>query len=331
MRAAWFERTGPAAEVLVVGTLPDPAPQAGEVLVRVHTSGVNPSDVKHRGGWPARALHVPRMVPHSDGAGEVVAVGHGVKPSRLGERVWLFGTAPPFKTTRAGTAAELVALPASQAIRLPGCVSFAEAAAFGIPASTAHFAVHADGPVAGQTILVQGGAGAVGFYAVQFAVHAGARVIATVDNAARAAHAARTGAHAVIDRTAGDVAARIRAANDGAGVDRIVEVDFGANLPVTAAVLKPHGIVATYSSPSTPHPVIDYYSFQFRAATIRLIQVYILPPPAREAAAAEIARLAEAGLLAHAVDSTYPLAEIARAHARVESGQAIGKVVVEIS
>lgn len=331
MRAAWFERTGPAADVLVVGELPDPQPGPGEVLVRVRASGVNPSDVKHRGGWRQPVLRFPRVVPHSDGAGEIVAVGAGVPAARVGERVWLWGSASPYETTRPfGTAAQFVALPTAQAVRLSDAMSFVEGACLGIPACTAHRAVFAGDSVAGQTVLVQGGAGAVGFYAVQFAAHAGARVIATVSGAAKAAHARHAGAHAIIDRASEDVAARVLALTGGKGVDRIVEVDFGANMAISPAVLKQNGTIAAYSSPSVPHPTVDYYAFQFRAANLHLIQVYILPPEARAAAEAEIARLAAAGQLAHAIDSTYKLAEIARAHARVESGDAIGKVVVEV-
>ncbi|RMH49245.1 MAG: NADPH:quinone reductase, partial [Alphaproteobacteria bacterium] len=181
MRAAVYRRTGPAEEVLTVEDLPDPVPGPGEVLVRVHASGVNPADVKRRGGWLGQRMDHPLVIPHADGAGEIIATGPGVDPARRGQRVWLWnaqgGYGGPGRAF--GTAAELCALPQSQAVPLPAALSFAQGACLGIPAMTAHRAVFADGPVAGRTILVAGAGGAVGHFAVQFAAAAGARVIGT--------------------------------------------------------------------------------------------------------------------------------------------------------
>ncbi len=333
MRAACYRRTGPSAEVLALELLPDPEPGPGDVLVRVRASGINPADVKRRAGWRGLEIEHPLVVPHCDGAGEIVAVGAGVDASRVGERVWLWnaqgGYGGPGRAF--GTAAELIALPADQAVPLPSALSFAEGACLGVPAMTAHRAVFADGSVDGQTILIQGAGGAVGHFAVQFAARGGARVLGVVSNADRAAHARAGGADEIIDRAREDVSARVRDLTDGAGVDRIVEVEFGGNLAADIAVLKPNGTIAAYSSTAVPEPVFPYYALAFKGANIRLVQGFNLPADARAAGQAEIARLAEAGDLSVAVGARFPLDRIAEAHSAVEAGSVVGNVVVEIA
>ena len=182
MRAAWYEKNGGAAEVLRLGEMPDPEPGPGEVRVRVAASGLNPTDVKARAG--SRPMGFPRIIPHQDGAGVIDRVGPGVPASRLGERVWVYIVQwqRPF-----GTAAEYVCVPAPRAITLPANLTFAEGACLGIPGVTAHRCLFADGPIEGQTVLVTGGAGAVGHYAVQLAKWSGARVITTVSSGEKAA------------------------------------------------------------------------------------------------------------------------------------------------
>jgi NADPH2:quinone reductase len=330
MRAAWYERTGSAREVLLVGELPDPAPGPGEVLVRIRASGVNPSDTKQRGGWRGFGMSFPRVVPHGDGAGTIVAAGAGVPASRVGERVWLWNAVALYDASRAfGTAAELCALPAAQAVKLPDGLEFDAGACLGVPACTAHRAIFADGPVAGMTLLIQGGAGAVGHYAVQMAKRGGARVIATVGSSEKAAHARAAGADATIDRKREDVVARVRELAGAAGVDRIVEVDLGANLEQDAALIRGNGIIASYSSTSVPEPVFPYYKLAFKGVTVRLVQGFNLPAAARAAAIADIARWSQDGLI-HAIGARLPLAEIAAAHERVERGASLGNVVVTI-
>ncbi len=326
MRAAWYERNGAAREVLTVGEMPDPLPEPGEVLVQVHASGVNPSDVKSRQG--ARTpIAFPRVIPHSDGAGVIAAVGEGVTPSRIGQRVWLYNAQwqRPF-----GTAASLVALPAAMAVPLPDGVSFTAGACLGIPASTAHNAVFADGPVARQTVLVTGGAGAVGHYAIQLARWGGARVLATVSSPAKAAHALAAGAEIAINYRKQDVAQTVLAATGGAGVDRIVEVEFGGNLATTEKILKTHGVIAAYASMAAPTPALPFYPLMFKAATIRVVLVYLLTVEERKQTIADLTRALEQEALRHAVAATYPLTEIAQAHAAVESGKVMGNVVIEI-
>ncbi len=331
MLAAWYERTGPARDVLKLGELPDPVAAPGDVVVRMQASGVNPSDTKHRGGWRGWTMPFARIVPHSDGAGIIAAVGAGVPSWRQGERVWVYNATALYDASRGlGTAAQLCAVPAAQAITLPDAVSFDVGACFGIPACTAHRAVFAEGPVSGQTILVQGAAGAVGQYCVQMAKLGGADVIGTVSSPEKAAVAARAGADIVIDRKREDVVARVMALTAGRGVDRIIEVDLGANLAIDVPLIKPNGTIASYSSTAVPEPVFPYYPLAFKGVTLRLVQGFNLPPTARAAAIADITAWSSTGQLRHAIAARFPLAEIAAAHELLESGRAIGNIVVEI-
>jgi len=325
VKAAWFERKGPAREVLVVGDADRPSPAPGEVLVRVHASGVNPSDTKGRGGARGNnAMPWPRIVPHQDGAGVIEAVGDGVDAARIGERVWLYEAQwqRPF-----GTAAEYVAVPAHQAVRLPDAIDFAAGAALGVPAMTAHRCVFADGPVDGKTVLVTGAAGAVGFYALQFAAHGGARVVATVSSEAQARIARDARAELVINRHETDVAEAILAA--GLRIDRIVEVAFGANLATSLKVLAPHGVIATYSSDAEPEPKLPYWPLVLLDAAVRFVLVYAMTREAHDAAATAITAGLEQGWLKHNIGVRLPLERIAEAHERVEAGAA-GKTIVEI-
>src|SRR5262245_31856337 len=222
MRAAWYERQGPASEVIQIGRMPRPAPGPGEVRVRVHASGLNPTDVKRRTGFGGMTMEYPRIVPHQDGAGVIEAVGVGVAPARVGERVWLYET----QHGRAiGTAAEFAVVPQHQAQPLPASASFAAGAALGVPYMTAHRCLFADGPITGATVFVPGGAGAVGNAAIQLAKWGGAAmVIATVSRAEQETVARAAGADHVIDRKREDVAARVMALTANRGVDRIVEI-----------------------------------------------------------------------------------------------------------
>jgi len=326
MKAAWYDRVGPAAEVLQVGDLPAPECGPGEVLVRVATSGVNPSDVKSRAGL-RRGMPFPRVIPHSDGGGVIEAVGEGVPASRVGERVWLWNSAwqRPF-----GTCAQYVALPAAQAVPLPAGTDFLAAACLGIPAMTAHRCLFADGPLTGRTVLVMGGAGAVGHYAVQLARWGGARVIATVSGPDKAAHAAAGGAEVVINYRTEDVAAAVLDATGGAGVDHVVDVEFGGNLPVTSKVIKASGVIAAYGSFAVPEPVVPAAALLLNDVTIRLVLVYRLTPAARAQAIADLTAALEQGALDHAIAAVRPLAEVAGAHQDVESGRLIGNVVVTL-
>jgi NADPH:quinone reductase-like Zn-dependent oxidoreductase len=278
------------------------------------------------------AMEHPLVIPHTDGAGEIVDVGPGVDRARIGERVWLWNAQGGYGTAgRAfGTAAELIAIEAEQTARLPEEWDFAAGACLGVPAMTAFRAIHADGPVDGQTILVNGAAGAVGHCAVQIAAAGGARVIGTVGRDAASGHVLSGGAFAAIDRKREDVAARVMELTGGRGVDRVVEVDFASNMTLDATVLKPNGTVASYSSSSDPKPVLPYYAFQSKGANLRFIQGFAIPAAARREGEALLSRLAAEGRLAIAIARTYPLPEIAQAHADVERGGNLGNIVVTI-
>lgn len=327
MRAVWYEETGPAAEVLQLGEIGAPRPGPGEVRVRLCTSGVNPSDVKSRAGVRG-PIAFPLVIPHSDGAGEIDAVGEGVAPARIGTSVWVWNAAyrRPF-----GTCAQYVCLPDAQAVPLPAGTSFEAGACLGIPASTACHAVFADGDVTGQTVLVTGGAGAVGHYAIQLARWGGARVIATVSGPEKASAAQASGAHAVVNYHEGDVAAAILAANHGKPVDRVVEVEFGGNLAVTSAVIGEGGIIAAYGSMADAEPKLPFYPLMFRNVTLRMLVVYLLSQAQRAETITRLTAALEAGALTHVIAATFDLAETARAHEAVESGRLIGNAVITIT
>ncbi|PON19062.1 alcohol dehydrogenase [Candidatus Entotheonella serta] len=325
MRAAWYERLGPAAEVIQVGELDTPQLQSGDVLVRLHASGVNPADVKRRSGWTNPDERFDRIIPHGDGAGIIEAVGIGVPPSRVGERVWVH----QMKDNRHGTAAEYTTLPANQAHHLPDNMSFAEGACLGVPAITAYQAVMIDGPVTGQTLLVAGGAGAVAHYAIQFAKLSDATVITTVSSDEKAAHAQTAGADVIINYRTEDVVARVQEVTNGEGVDRIVEVDLGANLPIDVPLIKPTGVIASYSSTAVREPIFPYYPLAYKGVTLHLVQAYVMAAAKRESMLAHIMRRLESGALSHHVGPHFPLSNTADAHEALESGRVIGNVIVE--
>ena len=326
MRAAYYNRLGPASEVIEIGELAPPHPGPGEVLIEVRASGVNPHDVKKRSGWIAHEPKFP-VIPHFDGAGVIVEVGDGVPAARIGERVWM---SRADRLARAGTAAEQVAVPAEVARPLPETLDFAEGACIAVPAVTAHRALLRDGPVSGKTVLVAGGAGAVGHVAVQLARQEGARVLATVSSEEKAAHARAGGAHETIDYRREDVIERVLALTGGAGVDRIIEVDFGANIAIDQAVLKLAGVIASYSSTRVPEPVLPYYPLAFKGVTVHFVQAFIMEPEVLAATLDDIDRRLADRALALTVARRFPLAETARAHEALEAGGHIGGIVVEI-
>jgi NADPH2:quinone reductase len=323
MLAGWYEKHGPARAVLQVGEQPDPVPGRGEVRVRLRASAVNPSDVKARAG--SRPVIPPRVIPNSDGAGEIDRVGPGVPKSRLRQRVWVYNGqwARPF-----GTSAQYITLPAAQVIPLPRQTSFAQGACLGIPVMTAHRCLFADGPIKGMTVLVTGGAGVVGHYAVQLAKWAGARVIATVSSPEKAAHARKGGAHATINYRTESVAARLDELAPQ-GVDRVVDVELGVNLATYEKALRPFSMIATYAAAAAQDSVLPSRLRQ-RNINIRMVFVYTMPDAAKEQAIADIGRWIARGRPQYAIAARYPLSEIAAAHETVESGNKIGHVILDI-
>ncbi len=326
MKAAWYEQFGSAADVLTVGDLDDPQPGPGDVLVRMRTSAVNPSDVKKRAGSSPDLLDDGYVTPHSDGAGVIEAVGEGVSSDRMGDEVWIYQAQ---YGRRFGTAAELVAIGDERAPLLPDGVSHEEGACLGIPAMTAHRCVFADGPVEGQTLLITGGAGRVGHYAIQWAHQAGARVIATSCSEEDDQACVEAGADAIVCHREADWSAKVLDANDGQPIDRAIEVEFGANLPEVLNVLRTGATIATYSSTQDPSPKIPFYRMMFMDLRIRLVIVYAMPEEAKQQAIVDIAEASRAGWLQHRVAHVVDLDDIAKAHELIENGGFRGCVVVK--
>jgi NADPH2:quinone reductase len=326
MRAAFYTEQGPAREVLKVGEQPTPEPGAGEVRVRLRTSGVNPSDWKSRRGGPGRKIAAPLVIPHSDGAGDIDAVGVGVPATRIGERVWIWNG--QWKRP-SGTAAQYIALPSAQAVALPENTDYAAGACLGIPALTALQAVRLAQPQRGSVVLVSGGAGAVGHYAIQLAKTRGARVVATVSGDAKAAHARAAGADSVINYRTEDVGARVTAFSDGRGADAVIEVDLTANAKLLPAVLRPHGVAVVYGTGAAEASIPASWLMQ-NSATLRLFLVYDLAATDRAAVLDELSTSLSQGRLVHAVGQRFPLDAIAEAHEAVERGTVIGNVVLDI-
>ena len=326
MRAAYYEANGAARDALRVDEVPTPEPGPGEVRVRLIASGVNPSDVKSRAGV-TRKIAFPRVIPHSDGAGEIDRVGAEVSPSRLGERVWVWNGQwrRPF-----GTAAEWIVLPSEQAVPLPATTSVEAGACLGIPAYTGYQAVVLAGLKEGSSVLIAAGAGAVGHYAIQFAKQRKATVITTVSSPAKAEIARQAGADHVIDYRRENVGDQVTAITAKRGVDAVIEVDLAANARLLPSVLAPNGVVAIYGS-GAPDASIPFQFLLQNSITLKFFLVYLMPQELRERATADITRLLERGDLIHNVAQTFDLGDIVAAHEAVEAGKATGNVVVRIA
>ena len=297
------------------------------MLVRLSTSGINPSDVKKRAGSFPNLLDDGLVVPNSDGAGVIQAVGSGVDPERVGQRVWVYQAQ---FGRRFGTAAEYVAIASERAPVLPGNASFEVGACLGIPAMTAHRCVFADGAVARQVILVTGGAGRVGHYAIQWAKRADARVIATASNPDDAAACLEAGADHVVDHRSDTFADDVLAANGDMRVDRIIDVEFGANLPVSLQVLRTGGTIATYSSTQVAEPVLPFFQMLYQDITLRFVIVYAMPEAAKQAAIDDIATALSDDELQHRIAKVLPLEEIATGNELIEQGTIRGAVLLSM-
>lgn len=324
MKAAWYEKNGKARDVLVVGEMPTPHPEAGEVLVRVAASGVNPSDVKSRAGRP---LVGPRVIPHSDGAGVIEAVGDGVDGSRVGERVWLWNG----QWKRAfGTAAEYIALPSNQAVPLGDDIDFATAACLGIPALTALHAVSLHGDIDGKTLLVTGAAAAVGHYVVQIAKMRGASIIGTA-SPERQTHARTAGVDELIDYRNEDVAERVRMLTDGRGVDGVIDMDLSTTAALLPkGILAPHGKLVCYGSNVAGDIPISFPAMLWNNLTLQVFVVYELQQAVRAQRIDELTALLGRNVLRHSIGASFALDDIVAAHEAVEGGKVTGNVVIEI-
>jgi NADPH:quinone reductase len=326
MKAVWYERAGAAPEVLTFGDMPIPVPGPGDVLIRLHASGVNPADVGRRAG-SYRAQEFPRVIPNSDGAGLIEQTGPGATRLQRGQRVWLFNGQ---RNGRAfGTAAEYIALAEQLVTPLPDHLSFAEGATLGIPAMTAWCCLFCDGPIAGQTVLVTGGAGAVGHYAVQLAKWGGARVIATVSSSLKAEQARLAGADLVINYKAEDVVAKALAFTGQRGVDRVVDVDFGGNVATTLKLMAVNSTIAVYATNGNRTPTVPMRELMEKCIALRTLVLFALPPALLAAAQADISKWLTAGARLHNIAGQYALSDTAQAHLAVEKGDKLGTVIVD--
>jgi NADPH:quinone reductase len=322
MKAAWYEKQGPAREVLVVGSMPDPVPAAGEVRIRIAASGINPGDIRKRQDDFGYGMAYPRVIPHSDGAGRVDQLGVGVPSEWMGRSVWCYGAQSyrPF-----GTAAEFTVVPVDQVAGLPESVAMEQGACLGIPGMTAHRAVHVAGSVNGRTLLVQGAAGSVGLCAVQLARHAGARVIGTVRSPADEATAKNAGAHDVVVSDK-ELTSRVRALAPG-GIDHIVEVAFGANIDADVEILNLGGSIAAYATDNAA-PKIPVWQMVFKNIRVFFLGSDDFPKEAKSQAARDLNSALEVGWPGFEIGERIPLADIARAHELAEHPVRRGRVVV---
>ncbi|PUE07613.1 NADPH:quinone reductase [Limnohabitans sp. T6-20] len=328
MKAAWYTQNGEAQDVMQVSELPTPTPQAGEVLVRLVTSGVNPSDVKSR---RARPLSDPLIVPHSDGAGVIETVGAGVSAARVGQRVWVWNG----QWQRAlGTCAQYIALPDAQAVALPDDTDFAAGACMGIPGLTAVQAVilaeRLAGDLRGQTVLVTGASSAVGHYITQMVCLAGGRVIGTVGSEAKAAHARAAGMAEAIFYKTESVPERVKALTHGRGADVIIDMDFSTTARWAAeGALAAHGQVVCYGS-NALDVSMPFRPWLFQSMGVKFFLVYDLTPSDRVRAVARLSAMLAQQQLQHSIGARFALDQIAQAHQTVESGQTVGNVVVDL-
>ena len=326
MKAAWYEKTGDAADVLKVGELPDPSPGSNEVLISVKTSGINPSDVKTRAG--ARGdLQFSRIVPHSDGAGIIVDVGKNVDSKRIGERVWIWNAAYGRPN---GTCAELISLPENQAVAMSDHVSFEAAACLGIPASTAYYGIFAEGSVQNKTLMITGGAGAVGFYGIQLAKWAGAKVISTVSSKEKSKIAEDAGADLILNYKKDNVVDSVLEFTKGNGVDRVLEVEFGGNIQINPKIINTNGTIAAYASMGNIEPTLPFYDFMFKGIKINTFLIYSICQKDRKILIEGMTKALNENALKHLIGSSFSLDDIVGAHEEVESNKNVGNVIVTV-
>ena len=326
MKAAWYEGQGSPADVLVVGEMAAPDPDPDEVRIRIHASGVNPGDVKKRQDQFGVGMPFPRIIPHSDGAGVIDSVGDQVASARVGERVWCFGAQSyrPF-----GTAAEYVVVPSEQAVPLHDKLSYEQGSCLGIPGITAHRAIDVAGSVQDRSVLVQGGAGAVGQCAAGLARHAGARVIATVRSEGDVAVAQRAGAHHALvtaGLSADEIVERVGSLAPS-GIDHIVEVAFHANIETNERLLKQGGSIATYAT-GNPTPTIPFWRLVFKNISVHFLGSDDFPIAAKTAAAFALNDALAGDWPGFEIGTPFRLEAIAKAHEAVEAGSVAGRVVV---
>jgi len=326
MKAAYYTELG-ESDVLQLGEINTPAPGDGEVRVKLATSGVNPSDWKARKRGRGGVLPFPKIIPQSDGAGVVDAVGNGVSSVKDGDRVWVLNGQwqRPF-----GTAAEYIVLPAKYVIPLPDKTSFQDAACFGIPFLTAHRAIFFDGTVNGQTLLIQGGAGTVGHHAIQIAKRDGARVIATVSGPEKGNLAQAAGADEILNYRDADYVDQLLDLTEGHGADRIIEVSLSANAPLYDRILAPKGTAVIYGTDEATAEV-PAMNFIVRGAQLKWFIVYELTEPELAEGVDYLNGMLADGALDTVIGARFPLDAIQEAHDLIEDGKSLGNVVLDIA
>ncbi len=327
MKAVWFDEFGAAADVLQYGEQPTPELSANDVLVRIVTSGVNPSDVKKRAGAFADLLDGGLVIPHSDGAGVIEAVGSNVSNRQPGDRVWIYQAQ---YARRFGTAAQYVVVNEERAPLLPSNAEYGVGACLGIPAMTAHRCVFSNGNVDGQTILVTGGAGRVGYYAIQWASEAGATVVATASNDADEKVCREAGAIALVNHRDPNWSVDAVSASNGKKFSRVIDVEFGANLPQVLDLIQTSGRIISYASMTEPQPQLPFLRMMYLDLTVQLVIVYAMPEEAKRQAVADIEQFLHQGRLQHRIAARYPLADAVKAHEKIEQGKCRGCVILDI-
>ena len=327
MIAYWYENSGTPAEVITLGDMPKPEPGPGEVCVRIAMSAVNPTDCKRR-KLGRELSKFPRIIPNNDGAGTIESIGDGVNTNRIGERVWLFGAQAnrPF-----GTAAEFCVVPDAYACHLPDNQSFSSGSCLGVPAVTAHRALYADGDINGHTILISGGAGRVGRYAVQLAKASGATVISTAGSEEKCIHIRNLGADHVLNYYDDDLLARVLDITEGIGVDRMVDVAFGANIELAPKLIRPNGTLTSYSSDGMPRPQFPFLEFMYKNIGIQPFSIFGMPENAKIEAFSMISDLLNEGQISHLIGKEYAFSNMVDAHEVVENGKLFGVCLVNLS
>jgi len=327
MKVARYNTFGSAETVLEITEIADPTINDEEVLVRINTSGINPSDVKKRAGAFPDLLDEGFVIPHSDGAGIIVDVGAGVSKDRIGQRVWIYQAQ---YERNFGTAAELISIDARRAVALSEKASFEVGACLGIPAMTAHRCVYADGPVTGKWVLITGGAGRVGYYAIQWAKLSGAKVVTTTSNDQDKAMCMELGVDAVVNHCDDKWASDALRASDGEKFDRVIDVEFGVNLSEILNTVKTGATIVTYSSAKNPTPELPFLRVMYMDLTLRFVIVYAMPEEAKQEAIKDINNAIENGELQHRVMRDFPLEDIQKGHQLIESGKARGCVLLNL-
>jgi len=327
MKAAWYEETGAAGDVFQTGHIEDPIAGSGEVVIRVHVHGVNPTDCKRRSGQRGR-MAFPRVIPGYDAAGVIESVGDGVDPGHIGQRVWAWECA---QLKWDGAAAQRVRVPASRAMPLPHGASFDDGASLGVPAITACHALMLGGPLEGETVIVTGAAGAVCNYAVQLAKRMGATVIGVVRGADdRADDARRAGADHIINTDHQSLKEAALDLTNGKGARTMIDVDLGAHLDFAWRIVAQNGTISSFGTASNPAPALDWPKFMYRNIRICGVAIFEVPEGEKQRAVSFLQASLEAGALWHRIDSRFPLEGIAAAHERQETGRPRGKVLVDL-